>query len=154
VLTYLVALAMVALWTFLVVSFWILPDFLVTIVLIVGLVSALVIDWFALGAINTWLTKSIWHTELRHDWKHLLVHGLALTVVFAFASIPILVMYLYLSIIPIVFVAPIVMAGFIVYCFVYGALARRVAFTWENKGTQPSTPEMRERKRYSTLLNV
>jgi len=150
-LTYLLAFAMVEmvyLWTFLAFSLVGWPAFLLDVGLIVGLAATLILDWFVLGAINTMLTESIWHAEIRHDWKHLLVHGLALTVVCAMASIPILIMYLYF------FIFPVVLVEFIVYCFVYGLLARVVAFTWENKGKESDTPEMRTHKRYSTLLNI
>jgi hypothetical protein len=115
-----------------------LTALLVTVGFLIGLVIAFIIDWFAAGSINTMLTEFIWHTEIKHDWKRLLTHGLALNITLAIASIPLLIMNLY----------PITLSNaltrFIIYCFIYGILARRIAFNWETGKKQPGLPAIPE----------
>jgi len=120
----------------------------VTVGFVIVLVAAFIIDWFVAGTINTVLTELIWHTEIRHDGKRLIIHGLALNVAFAIASIPILIINLY----PIT--RSIALTQFIVYCFIYGTVARRIAFTWETEEKQPDHPAIPEHERYQNLINI
>jgi len=122
--------------------------FAVTVGFVIVLVMALIIDWFVVGGINTMLTEFIWHAETKHDWKRLLIHGLALNVTFGIASIPILIISLY----PITL--PIELTLFIAYCFIYGAIARRIAFTWKTGEKQPDHPEIPKHERYQNLINI
>ena len=122
--------------------------FLVTFWLVVGLALGFVADCFVVGFINTRLTEVIWQVEIRHDWKSLLAHGLALNGAFALASIPLLVVALY----PVIL--PISLTLFLVYCFVYGVIGRRVAFNWEIRGLNLDDTKVSYHERYQNRINV
>jgi hypothetical protein len=88
---------------------------------IIGLIIGLLILLFILGGLNTSLTSWIWDVPIRTDWKSLLAHGFVLTIALVVVGIPaVIVNYSVPSI-----VTTIVM--FVVYCFVDGFVAKRVA---------------------------
>ena len=105
---------------------WIfIAAFLALALWIIGLLLGFVLLLFIIGGLNTLLAESIWHVSMKEDWKSILAHGLVLFIAIFVAGIPSLV---------ISFAIPgwITSAAlFIVYCFVDGFVAVRVANIWE-----------------------
>ncbi len=104
---------------------------------IVGFIVALVLvglmTWFVTGGLNVLLTEYIWHVSIKKDWKRLLAHGFALTVALGLAeALPLETINLTISGLttPAVFL---MLYSFLIilYCFIDGMLARRVAYIWE-----------------------
>jgi hypothetical protein len=88
---------------------------------IIGLIIGFVILLFMLGWLNAGLTSWIWDIPIRTDWKSLLAHGLVLLIALIVVGIPaIIVNYVVPSV-----VTTVVM--FVVYCFIDGFVAKKVA---------------------------
>jgi hypothetical protein len=88
---------------------------------ILGLIIGFVILLFMLGWLNAGLTSWIWDIPIRTDWKSQLAHGFVLLIALIVVGIPaIIVNYAVPSV-----VTTVVM--FVVYCFVDGFVAKRVA---------------------------
>ena len=105
-------------WVFLVVA-------LVMIGLIIGLIIGFLILLFIIGGLNAVLTGWIWHTSIRTDWKALLVHGLILFIVLIIAHIPAFIVDVAVP----SWATTLVL--FIVYCFIDGFIAKKVAGYYE-----------------------
>jgi hypothetical protein len=123
-------LILVIVWAFLV-------AFLVFTGFIIGLILGLIIFLFIEGGLNILLTEYIWHVSIKQDWKGILGHGLLLSVVLGLAGIPSLIINLD---VPSWITAT---ALFVVYCFVDGFLARRVALVWERQTSYDSLSQFR-----------
>jgi hypothetical protein len=123
-------LVLTIVWAFLV-------AFLVIAFFIIGLILGLVIFIFIVGGLNILLTESIWHVPIKQDWKDVLAHGLLLSIVLSLTGMPSLIINLA---IPSWITAT---ALFIVYCFIDGLLARRVAFVWEKQTSYDSLSQFR-----------
>ena len=107
---------------------WIvLTAFLILVGFIIGLILGIIVLFFIMGGLNSFLTEHIWRVSIKRGWKSVLGHGLLLLIVLAIARIPLLVISL---VIPSLVTTTVF---FIVYCFIDGLLARRVAFYWESK---------------------
>ncbi len=94
--------------------------------LFIGLIIGFILLFFFLGYINAGITSWIWHIDIRTDWKSALVHGLVLFIVFAIVNSPSLILNLLFPGIPTA------VAIFLVYCFIDGYVARKVAGNWED----------------------
>ena len=55
---------------------------------IIGFIIGFVVLFFFLGGLNTFLTRWIWSTNIRSDWRSLFIHGLGLFVALLLASLP------------------------------------------------------------------
>lgn len=111
--------------------------FLVVTGFVIGLILAFVVLFIIIGGLNIVLTESIWHVSIKQDWKDILVHGLLLSIVLSLAGIPSLIIN---------FAVPswiTATALFVVYCFIDGFLARRVAFVWERQTSYDSLSQFR-----------
>ncbi len=94
--------------------------------LFIGLIIGFLLLFLILGYINAGITGAIWHVTVKTDWKSAFVHGLALFVVLAIVGIPsVLANYAVPGI-------PTIIVLFLVYCPIYGFVARRVAVWWED----------------------
>ena len=80
--------------------------------------------FFIIGGLNTLLTSLIWSVSVKSGWKSLLAHGFAFGVVQLIAHIPAIIISFILSDL----ITTIVL--FIVYSFIDGFLARKVAGFW------------------------
>ncbi|MGA2309845.1 MAG: hypothetical protein ABSG57_09905 [Candidatus Bathyarchaeia archaeon] len=107
---------------------WIvLTAFLILVGFIIGFILGIVVLLFIIGGLNSFLTEHIWHVSIKRGWKSVLGQGLILLIILAIARIPLLVINL---VIPSLVTTTVF---FIVYCFIDGLLARRVASYWESK---------------------
>jgi len=98
---------------------------LVMIGFIIGLIIGFLILIFLIGALNAGLTGWIWHTSIKMDWKSLLGHGLILFIALIIAHIPAFIVNVAVP----SWVTALVL--FLVYCFVDGFIARKVAGYYE-----------------------
>ena len=98
---------------------------LVMIGFIIGLIIGFLILIFLIGALNAGLTSWIWHTPVKMDWKSLLVHGLILFIALIIAHIPALIVNVAVPSLATTLVL------FLVYCFIDGFIARKVAGYYE-----------------------
>lgn len=93
---------------------------------LIGLIIGVILLFFLLGYVNAGITSMIWHIDIKTDWKSALGHGLVLFIVFAIVQIPALIFNLaYPGI-------PTTVAIFLVYCFIDGFVARKIAGNWED----------------------
>ncbi|MGD0977902.1 MAG: hypothetical protein ABR962_02045 [Candidatus Bathyarchaeia archaeon] len=107
---------------------WIvLTAFLIFVGFIIGFILGIIVLFFTIGGLNSFLTEHIWHVPIKRGWQSVLGQGLLLLAVLAIARIPLLVISL---VIPSLVITAVF---FIVYCFIDGLLARRIAFYWESK---------------------
>jgi len=98
---------------------------LVVIGLFIGLMLGIIMYFFFLGGINSFLTDLLWDILIKDDWKSLLVHGFALFIALLTVSIPeFIILYFFPSL-------PIVIVLFIIYCFIDGFIAKVTAENWE-----------------------
>lgn len=113
------------LFTGLAIAWVFLLAFLLIIGLWIGLIIGFLILLFVIGALNAGLTRWIWHTPVRTDWKSLLVHGFILFIALIIFGIP--------NIIVLIAVPSLAMriVLFLVYCFIDGFIARVVAEHYE-----------------------
>lgn len=91
----------------------------------IGLIIALVLLFFIIGGLNTFLTELIWDIYVRSSWQSILGHGLALFIILLIVAIPNIIIDL---------VVPglaTTIALFIIYCFIDGFIARKVGFWFE-----------------------
>jgi hypothetical protein len=94
---------------------------------IVGLLLAFVLLFFIMGGLNTFLAETIWHVSMKENWKSILAHGLVLFITVLLVGMPSLI---------IGFAVPswiTSVALFIIYCFIDGFVAMRVAYIWERR---------------------
>jgi len=110
-------LAMLIIWAFILVVLIIFGS-------LIGVILGLIVEFFIVGGLNVFLTSIIWSVSVRSDWKSLLVHGFVLSVVQLIAHVPVLFVN---AIVP-GLATTIVL--FIIYSFIDGFLARRVARLW------------------------
>ena len=99
--------------------------FLMVIGFIIGLIIGFLILLYLIGLLNVVLTDVIWNTDTRADWKSLLSHGFILFITLIFAQIPAFIIN------RVVHSLPIVIALFIVYCFIDGYISKKVAEDYE-----------------------
>lgn len=99
--------------------------FLVAFGSIIGLILGFVLLFFIAGGLNVFLTESIWHVSIVHEWKRVILQGLTLFIIMAIAHIP--------YFITVYFVPDLVtfVVFFLVYCFVDGFIARKTALVWK-----------------------
>jgi hypothetical protein len=94
---------------------------------IIGLAVGIVLLLFIIGGLNTFLTESIWHLQMKEDWKNILVHGLFLIIALFFVGIPHLIVSLTIP----SWITTV--ALFVVYCFIDGFIGLRIAYIWEKR---------------------
>jgi hypothetical protein len=111
---------------FVLVFFWVfLTLFLVTIGSWLGLIIGIVFILFLMGALNVGLTEIIWGTMIGTSLKSILAHGILLLMLLGLAGLPSsLVLYISPGL-----TTTIIM--FVVYCFIDGFIARKVALIFE-----------------------
>ncbi len=99
---------------------------LVVLGFILGLIIGFVLFFFFLGYVNAGITSWIWHIDMKTDWKSAFMHGLVLFIVLGLVNSPSLVLSLVFPGIPTA------MAIFLIYCFIDGFVARKIAGNWED----------------------
>lgn len=100
---------------------------LVTTGAIIGLILGVIVLFFIIGGINTFLTDAIWNVTMRQDWKGILTHGFVLFIVLILAGIPSFAINLAFP----NWTTQAVL--FIPYCFIDGYVAKTVASNWESE---------------------
>lgn len=96
---------------------------------VLGLVIGVSVSFFLLlmmiGVLNTLLTESVWHVNIKQGWSRVLAHGALLFTSLIIANAPgIIVNFMFPNWIVIV-------ANSAVYCFIDGVIAKKVAFVWQ-----------------------
>jgi hypothetical protein len=111
--------------------------FLMVIGFIIGLIIGFLVLLYLIGLLNVVLTDIVWNTETRADWKSVLSHGFILFITLIFAQIPAFIINLVMHSLLIV------IALFIVYCFIDGYISKKVAEDYEitDKETRETTEE-------------
>jgi len=112
-----VGLAMLIIWAFILGVLIVFGSF-------IGLILGLIVWLFIIGGLNVFLTSIIWSVSVRSDWKSLLVHGFVFSVVQLIAHVP----ARFVDVIVPGLATTVVL--FIIYSFIDGFLARRVARWW------------------------
>jgi hypothetical protein len=102
-----------------------LTFFLVTIGSWLGLIIGIVFILFLMGALNVGLTEIIWGTMIGTSLKSILAHGILLLILLVLAGLP---SSLVRNISP-GLTTTIIM--FVIYCFIDGFIARKVALIFE-----------------------
>jgi uncharacterized protein YacL len=95
---------------------------------LLGFMIGIVVLFFFVGGLNTFLTRWIWSTDIRSDWPSLFIHGLGLFFALLIASLPmfILIGTPYRLVLSIVLFVP--------YALIHGFIAKNIAFALrENK---------------------
>lgn len=118
----------------LVIAWVFLTAFLVLVGYVIGLIIGFVILFFIIAWLNAALTDGIWHMQIRTDWKSLLGHGFFLFIGLIIVHVPAIAVNLAVPGIATVIVL------FVVYCFIDGFVARKVAGYFEE--TYDETGEM------------
>jgi hypothetical protein len=88
------------------------------------LIIGVVLLVFIFGGFNTYLMQEIWKVSIGSNWFTLFTHGLALFLILLLVSIPSMVVS---RLTPNVVVYAVM---FVVYCFVYGYVAKAVGGSW------------------------
>ncbi len=96
--------------------------FLVIIGSFLGFIIGIVILFFFVGGLNTFLTQLIWSAHIRSDWLSLFIHGLGLFFVLLIVSLP--MFFLFGT--PYGLVLSIVL--FLLYALIDGFIAKNIAF--------------------------
>lgn len=96
-----------------------------------GLLIGFIVLFLLVGWLNSVITGFVWHVSIRTDWKTVLLHGLVLSIVFFIVHVPSLIINL---VIP---SAITVVLLLIVYAFIDGFIARRIAGMWQQKEAPP-----------------
>jgi hypothetical protein len=110
--------------------FWgFLTLFLVTIGSWLGLIVGIVFLLFLMGGLNVGLTEAIWKIAIKTGLTNIIVHGVLLFFALLLVGVPSFVVS---------YVSPglttaIIM--FVIYAFIDGFVARRVALVWEDTST-------------------
>lgn len=92
---------------------------------IIGIIIGFILLFLIIGGINTILTTLIWDVSVKSDWKSLIAHGFVFSLLQLIAHIPAIIIQLISS--DLVTMAILL----IIYSFIDGFLARRVAGLWE-----------------------
>jgi hypothetical protein len=93
--------------------------------LFIGIIIGFILFFFIIGGINTFLTSTIWSISVRSDWKSLLAHGFVFSILQIIVNIPAVLIQYALPDLAVIAVL------FIIYSFIDGFLARKVAGFWE-----------------------
>ena len=99
--------------------------------LLIGLIIGILLFMVFIGGLNALLTYQVWKVEIKTNWTSLIAHGFVLLIVLFFAHIPGIAVNL---VIPSLVTQIIV---FVVYCFIDGYVARKVAGLWEEAYDEP-----------------
>jgi multiple sugar transport system permease protein len=92
--------------------------------LFIGFIIGVILLFLFFGYANALITNRIWHVRVKTDWKSALLDGLLLFVSLTLVQVPSFVTnYVFPSLSSIIVL-------FLVYCFVDGFVARRVADRW------------------------
>jgi len=94
---------------------------------IIGLLIGLVVLFLIMGWLNTMITEVVWHVPVKTGWTTVLVHGLVLSIVFLLVHIPSIVINLAA---PSVITVAVLL---IIYAFVDGFIAKRIAGMWRQE---------------------
>lgn len=112
-------------WAFITVTLVFIGFFLgVYVGFVLGLIIGVVLLVFIFGGFNTYLMQEIWKVSVKTNWFGLFTHGLALFLILLLVSIPTIVVS---RLAPNVVVYVVL---FVVYCFVYGYVAKAVGGSW------------------------
>ena len=99
--------------------------FLVTIGSWLGFIIGIVFLLFLMGALNVGLTEAIWGTMIGTGLKNILAHGVLLFIALLLAGLPsFLVSYISPGLTTTIIL-------FVIYVFIDGFVARKVALVWE-----------------------
>lgn len=99
--------------------------FLVVAGAFIGLIIGLLVLFFILGGLNSFLTEEIWSISTRTGWMSLLGHGVVLFIALIIAHIPSIIINLTVPSLPMTIVL------FIAEAFIDGFVAKNVAGFWE-----------------------
>jgi hypothetical protein len=97
-----------------------------------GLLIGFLVLFLMMGWLNSVITGFVWHIPIKTNWTTVLIHGFVLSIVFVIVHIPSLFLSLGFP------SAVMVILLLIVYAFVDGFIARRIAGIWQRK----EAPEM------------
>jgi len=92
---------------------------------LIGLIIGFVLLLIFVGGINSFLSDFFWDISTSTDWKSLLGHGFILFIALFIVDIPAVLVNLY---VPSLVTS---IAVFIIYAFISGFIARKVAAYWE-----------------------
>jgi len=100
---------------------------LILIGLFIGLVIGVIVLFFIIGSLNSFLADFIWSIRMKTNWKDLLGHGFVLFIALIIAGVPALIISL------IVPTLATTIALFILYAFIDGFAAKKVAHYWSKE---------------------
>jgi hypothetical protein len=89
-----------------------------------GLIIGFILLFILMGEVNSAITRGIWDIDVESDWKGNLIHGIVLFIALLIAGIPSGLVRL---VMPDLGTAIIL---FVLYCFVNGFVAKKVAMIW------------------------
>jgi hypothetical protein len=101
----------------------------------IGLIIGFILLFLIIGGLNSFLTVRIWDFSTRTGWTSLLTHGVVLFIVLIIVSIPAMVINANIPSLTTTLIM------FIVYAFIDGFIARKVADFWEEEFSSTSENE-------------
>lgn len=94
---------------------------------IIGLIIGFVLLFLLMGFLNAFITDLMWNINTKTDWGSLLAHGFVLSLALIVVAIPSFLINVFLPSL----VTTVILS--IVYCFVDGFIAKKVASGWEEE---------------------